>query len=155
MGACFRLIVLDTDVVRRQCCSVWAAATSPNPSISLFVFCDSLPPTKFAPETYAVLLLFIFLILFCGFIGSPLFCVHSDAFVFVPSLSVVYCSPRCALTMFCCKFRFGFTTFVMRPFGWQFGTSIFGINAVQTSYSSPSVQLLCICLLFTCAGNKS
>jgi len=61
--ACFRLIVLDTDVVRRRHFAVWAAATSPIPlylpqSFCFFV-CDSLPP-KFAPEAYDLRPLFIF-----------------------------------------------------------------------------------------------
>merc|ERR1711973_475621 len=96
--ACFRLIVLDTDVVRRRHFAVWAAATSPIPLYLPQSFCflsathcliNSLPKHTIC----ALYLYFVVDFVVCGFIGSPLIYVYFDALCFfVPFLSVVYCS---------------------------------------------------------------
>ena len=124
------------------------------PTLHLFFFLRLIASPKFAAEA-SVSVCYLFVVCFFDFVDYhwfPLFCVHSPCFVFAVLPFVVYCSPRCTLTMFCCKFRFGFTTFVMRPFGWQFGTPYIRCpccsNSPHLTLPTPSVQLLCICLLF-------
>jgi len=84
---------------------------------------------------------------FCGFIGSyaASFCVHFTL-CFFDSLFRMYTLSTCTLTMFRCKFRFGFTTVVCEP--------LFSSGAL-TPHPSHTLYNCCVSAvfaIFNCAG---